>query len=59
METFCSNTVSLHLLLCCLDRASMPHIVEVDGTVWMQRGPLLDIQMFDYALKHALMQFPA
>ena len=44
MEKFCSNTVALHLLLCCLDRASMLHTVEVDGTAWMQRGPLLDIQ---------------
>ena len=43
-QTFYSNTVALHLLLRCLDRASMQHIVEVDGTVWMQRGPLLDIQ---------------
>ena len=43
-ETFCFNTVALHLLLCCLDRAFMQRIVEVDGTVWMQRGPLLDSQ---------------
>ena len=42
METFCSSTVALHLLHC-LDRASMLRI-EVDVTVWMQRGPLLDIQ---------------
>ena len=44
METFCSNTVAFHLLLCCLDRASILRIMEVDGTAWMQRGPLLDIQ---------------
>ena len=44
MEKFCFNTVALHLLLCCLDRASMLRIAEVDGTVWMQRGLLLDIQ---------------
>ena len=44
METLCSNTVALYLLLCCLNRASMLHIVEVDGTAWMQRAPLLDIQ---------------
>ena len=44
MEKFCSNTVALHLLLCCLHRASMLHTVEVDGTACMQRGPLLDIQ---------------
>ena len=44
MEKFCSNTVALDLLLCCLDRASMLRIVEGDGTASMQRGPLLDIQ---------------
>ena len=43
-ETFCSNTVALHLLVDCLDRASMQRSVEVYGTVWMQRGPLLDIR---------------
>ena len=44
MKTFYSNTVALHLLLCCLHRASILHIVEVDGTVWMKRGPLLNTQ---------------
>ena len=46
MEKFCSNTVALDLLLCCLDRASMlrPSMLEGDGTASMQRGPLLDIQ---------------
>ena len=44
METFCFRTVTLHLLRCFLDRASMLRIVEVDGTVLMQKGPPLDIQ---------------
>ena len=44
METFCSSTVTLSLLLCFLDRASMLRIVEVDGTALMQKGPRLDIQ---------------
>ena len=44
METFYSNTTPLYLLLRYLDRASMLHIMVVDGTAWMQRGLLLDIQ---------------
>ena len=32
METFYSNTTPLYLLLCYLDRASMLHIMVVDGT---------------------------
>ena len=44
MELFNSNTTPLYLLLCYLDRDSMLHIMEVDGTAWMQRGRLLDIQ---------------
>ena len=44
METCSSNTVRLHLLLCWLDRACILHIVEVDGTAWMERDSLLDIQ---------------
>ena len=44
MKKFCFNTVALHLLLCCSDRASMLRIAEVDGRAWMQRRPLLDIQ---------------
>ena len=43
MEIFCSNTVTLQLLLCCLDRVSRLNIVEVDDTAWMQRDPPLDI----------------
>ena len=42
METFSSNTVTvtLHMLLCCLDWTSMLHIVvEVDDTALIQRGP--------------------
>ena len=47
METFCSNTVTvtLHMLLYCLDWTSMIHIVvEVDETALIERGPPQDIQ---------------
>ena len=36
METFCSNTVTMLF-------ASGFHATEVDGIVWMHKGPLLDI----------------
>ena len=42
METFCSNTVTvtLHMLLCCLDWTSMLHIVvDVDDTALIQSSP--------------------
>ena len=44
METFCSNTVALHLLLFCLDQPSIPDIMEVDDTAWMQIVSLFDIK---------------
>ena len=37
METFCSNTVTMLF-------GSGFYATEVDGTTWMDRGPLLDIQ---------------
>ena len=44
METFCSNTVALHLLLYCLHRASVLYYVEADGITWLKRGLLLGTQ---------------
>ena len=54
METFCSNTVTMHLLLCFLGQASTLHIMEVDRQPGWKDVYRWLFKIFGYALKDAL-----